>query len=179
MLDVLSSLFKDMSLFWRWWRSFADCLERYFIETSLDDSRWEITHFSRSLMSQEEKDQPVSRLWKVIPEENLNGSSKQDFRICPLPPPSNQNFYEVQLVQIHLLGGRLCIIHARFRSLWPQTKLGLEMRDDPWAHCCRAPGFFTLVPSAVPGCQLGHGEMGTEPFGSWIVWDNNSSSYLW
>ena len=42
-------------------------------------------------------------------------------------------------------------------------KLGLEMRDDPWAHCCRAPSFFTLVPSTVPGRQLGHGEIGTEP----------------
>lgn len=75
-------------------------------EASLDDSRWEIADFSRSLMSQEMKEKPVSRLWKVILERNLNGSSKQDFRICPLLPPSNQNFYEVQLAQIHLLGGR-------------------------------------------------------------------------
>jgi len=127
-------------------------------------------------MSQEEKEKLVSRLWKAIPEGNLNGSSKQFGRICPLPPPSNQNFYEVQLAQIHLPGGRLCVIQARFRSLWPQTKLELEMRDNPGVPCCRAPSSFTFVQSTMRGCHLDHGEMQADPFGSWIVCDNNSSS---
>lgn len=118
----------------------------------------------------------MSRLWKVIPEGNLDSLRKQDFRIYPLLCPSNQNFYEVQLAQIHLFGGQWCIIHARFRSLWPQTKLGLAMRYDLWAPCCRAPSSFTFMQRTTPGRHLGHGETQAEPFGSGIVCGNNSSS---
>lgn len=80
--------------------------------------------------------------------------------------------YEVQLTQIHLLGGWLCIIHARFRSLWPQTKLGLEMRHYPLSPLVEPP---VPSPSCKTLCQWDHGEMWAEPVGSWIVWDSNSS----
>lgn len=91
-------------------------------------SRWQQMGNHRSLQKSDGSRRERNRWadWVAIPETYLTGSSKQDFRICPLLPPSNQNFYEAHLAQIHLLGGQLRVIPARIRSLWPQAKGGLK-----------------------------------------------------
>lgn len=115
-------------------------------------SRWQQMGNHRSLQKSDGSRRERNRWadWVVIPETYLTGSSKQDFRICPLLPPSNQNFYEAHLAQIHLLGGQLRVIPARIRSLWPRAKRRLERRDDPWAPCCRAP---SSSPLCTAPCQ--------------------------
>lgn len=106
-------------------------------------------------------------VWKAIPERNLMDSSKQDLRICPLKPSSKQNFWEVQLAQIHLLRGWLCLIPAGIRSLWPQTETGLERRADPWLPVSSP---HSSSPCKVP-CQGTGGHWGAmgRVFASWTV----------